>query len=269
MKNIMKQIIAATDSEKDGYCRITHKRGWLDFLEDANLPFTPQELHSTFWEVIDTGQNRPRGDKLLYLRKRYNFTITKDKKPYRTEEALERFITVSNTDDFFNQVPIGGKKESIDIGIREGNSKITFVELKAWQSSDSPIYAIVESLKNLTHYRIIKKRKIKAMNKFDEVEVMILAPLEYYQSYGLLDGEGNKTEDKIKPFQNILNEFSLAFKTKISFLTLKLDFDNCISKCIEIYDELGVKGQQSVSISIRHSIPELQRKNWDILLVSS
>jgi len=156
MKNIMKRIIAATDSEKDGYCRIKQKRGWLDFLEDAELPFSPQDLHNTLWKIIDTGQNRPRGDKLLYLRKRNNFTITKDKKPYRTEEALERFIIRSNTDDFFNQVPIGGKKESIDIGIREGNSKITFVELKSWRSSDSPIYAIVESLKNLIQYRIIK-----------------------------------------------------------------------------------------------------------------
>ena len=35
MKNIMKEIIARTDSEKDGYCRIKHKRGWLDFLEDG------------------------------------------------------------------------------------------------------------------------------------------------------------------------------------------------------------------------------------------
>lgn len=265
----MKEIIAATDSEKDGYCRIKHKRGWLDFLEDAELPFSPQDLHNILWKIIDTEQKRPRGDKLLYLRKRYNFTVMKDKMPYRTEEALERFITVSNPDDFFNQVPIGGKKESVDIGIRGGDSKLIFVELKPWRSSDSPIYAIVESLKNLIQYRIIQKRNIKARNRFDEIELMILAPLEYYQSYGLIDREGIKIEDKIKIFQKTIDKFSNIFETKISFSILNLDLVSYQSKCIEICNELGVKKQQSISISNRHSIPELQRKNWDILLVSS
>ena len=93
------------------------------------------------------------------------FTIKKDKKPYRAEEALERFIIISNADNIYNQIPVGGGKESIDIGIKESDSKFKFVELKSWRSNNSPIYAIVESLKNLIEYRIIIEREIKPIQK--------------------------------------------------------------------------------------------------------
>ena len=36
--------------------------------------------------------------------------------------------------------PIGGGKESIDIGIKASDSKYVFVELKPWKTNNSPIY---------------------------------------------------------------------------------------------------------------------------------
>lgn len=78
--------------------------------------------------------------------------MTPDKIPYRTEEALERLIVVSNGDNFYNQIPIGGGKESIDIGVKESESEFTFIELKPWGNQNSPLYALVESLKNLLEY---------------------------------------------------------------------------------------------------------------------
>ena len=165
-ETILKQSISNLNSPKNGYCRITHKRGWLDFLKDGDLVFTPKELHQKLWDVIDNDGNRPRGERLFWLRKTLSFTMMPDKRPYRTEEALERFIVVSNGDGFFNQIPIGGGKESIDIGIRESESKFVFVELKPWESQNSPLYAIIESLKNLVEYRVILDRNLAAVPRF-------------------------------------------------------------------------------------------------------
>ena len=148
MKGILKEVISHLQSNKAKYCRITHKRGWLEYLKDGDLVFTAQELHQTLRKVIDSDQMRPKGNKLFCLRRKYNFTIKADKAPYRTEEALERFIVVSNAENFYNQIPIGGGKESIDIGIKENDSKFTFVELKPWSSANPPLYALVENLKN-------------------------------------------------------------------------------------------------------------------------
>jgi len=96
MKDILKEVISNLQSDKVKYCRIIHKRGWLEYLKDGDLVFTVQELHQTLRKVIDSDQMRPRGDKLFCLRRKYNFKIKADKAPYRTEEALERFIAVSN-----------------------------------------------------------------------------------------------------------------------------------------------------------------------------
>jgi len=102
--------------------------------------------------------------------------LKEDKNPYRTEEALERYVIVSNGDRFFNQVSVGGGKESIDIVIRHGTGSVEFVELKPLDSNDSPLYAIVEGLKNLTEYRVIVERQIKELERFWKVNISMLAP---------------------------------------------------------------------------------------------
>jgi len=167
--NKMKRIISGLKSEKNGYCRITHKRGWFGYLKDGDTAFTPQDLKKTIVRVVE--KNPPRGEKLFNLDwcrqgKRSHFTMLPKKlklevpvQPYRKEEALERFIVLSNGDRFYNQIPIGGGKESIDIGIKESDSKFIFVELKPWESGNNPLYALIESLKNLIEYRTILKRK--------------------------------------------------------------------------------------------------------------
>jgi hypothetical protein len=111
--------------------------------------------------------------------------------PYRTEEALERFIVVSNGDNFFGQIPIGGGKESIDIGIKESDTKFVFVELKPWESQNSPLYAIIEILKNLVEYRVILERHLADVPRWSEVELVVLAPCQYYQKWKL-DNEPKK-----------------------------------------------------------------------------
>ena len=98
MKDILSTVIKRLGTQKTRHCRIKHKRGWLEYLEDGDLVFKPSELHNILRRVVDSEGNRPRGDKLLTLRKRTSFTARKNKAPYRPEEALERFIIVSNSD---------------------------------------------------------------------------------------------------------------------------------------------------------------------------
>jgi len=267
MKNILKEVISNLDSEKNGYCRINHKRGFLEYLEDGNLIFTPCELHDILRDFIDRDGRRPRGEKLFSLHKKYCFTAKEDKAPYRPEEALERFIIVSNPVDFFNQVPIGGGKESIDIIIKENDLKLTFAELKPWSSTNSPLYAIVENLKNLTEFRIIRDRNIKDLPDYN-VSLMVLAPESYYKAYGFIDSIGKPLQDKIKIVEKSLNEISSEFDTKIFFMMLPIEKETFLSKCKEIYDDRKAQGQQPVFINESDSIPELVRSNWRLLATS-
>lgn len=268
MKDILKKVISRLHSHKNGYCRITHKRGWLGYLQDGDLVFTSRELHETLRTVIGSEKMRPRGDKLFCLRRKYNFTIKADNTPYRPEEALERYIVASNADNFYNQIPIGGRKESIDIGIKESNSRFTFVELKPWRSTNSPMYAIVESLKNLIEYRIIHERNIKDIPRFKELDLIILAPSAYYRNFNLIDDNGLYREDMIRVLEKTLKEIGSEFQTNVSFMVLEIEKSSFFNICRKMYDDKKVKGQDSIALSKTDAIPILIMNNWKLLATS-
>lgn len=264
-KNIFKETIKRLNAKKNGYSLVTHKQGWLNFLEDGDLVFKPSELHQILRQVIN--ELPPKGEKLLHQRNRCNFTVTNGKTPYRTEEALERFITASNSDKFFNQVPIGGKKESIDIGIEENDMKFVFVELKPWSSTNSPLYAVVESLKNLMEYRIIHENNIthhKDCKHYNDVDLIVLAPLSYYKDYNLTEGE----QDKISKVKKALNDLSNEFNTNISLMAITFTKDDFWDKLKIICEEKKVSKQQSISIIKSDAIRELARDQWKQLVSS-
>ncbi len=264
-KNIFKETIKRLNAKKNGYSLVTHKQGWLNFLEDGDLVFKPSELHQILRQVIN--ELPPKGEKLLFMRSRCNFTVTVEYKAYRPEEALERFITISNSGKFYNQVPVGGKKESVDIGIAENESRFVFVELKPWASTNSPLYAIVESLKNLMHYRIIHKNKIahdKDCKHYKHVDLMILAPRSYYQDYGL-------TETAQKELSNVkktLDDLSREFESNISLVSLELKEEIFVNKLRSICEERKIDRQQIIFISESDAIPELARDKWKLLVLS-
>ena len=210
--------------------------------------------------IIDKEGNRPRGNKLFYQRKRYKYTAQDDGRPFRPEEALERFIVVSNPENVFGQVPIGGGKESIDIGIKASDSKYIFVELKPWKTNNSPMYAIIENLKNLIEYRTIHERNIKIIPHY-EVDLIILAPEAYYQEYRMIGGKGIFLADNISIVKKALTALSTEFKTRISFMALQLDFDSFLSKCGEVSHKRDESGKK-VMISSNDSILNLAKDKW-------
>ena len=281
--NDMEMIISGLESEKNGYCRITQKQGWFGYLEDGDMVFTPQDLKKTIIRVVN--ENLPKGKRLFDLNlcqqeKRLHFTMLRPKKPklgppvqpYRTEEALERFIVLSNRDRFYNQIPIGGGKESIDIGIKESDSKFIFVELKPWESHDSPLYALIESLKNLVEYRTILERKIAGIKKFEHIELMVLAPVAYYRTYRLLEPNGKRSENKLSIVRDTLAKIGSEFKefnlAAILFMALP-DFGEpeFLQKCWEVYKE-KFKGQtkELVQLTRAHAIPLLARNRWRLVV---
>ena len=262
-KGILKEVIANLPSVKNGYCRIKHRKGWLEYLQDGDTAFSPKELHNTLITVIDQEERRPRGEKLLFLRRKYAFTLMPDKTPYRTEEALERFIVVSNP-DIFNQIPVGGGKESIDIGFNKDDSKFVFVELKPWDSGDSPLYAVVESLKNLVEYRIIVDRNIQD-SKFDEIELMILAPVKYYQNFHLIDEARNLWMANVRTLEGTLCRLCAEFRTQISFRYIPIEKELFLQRCAKIYDSQKPEKQQIVALNDSDRINVLARENWTLL----
>jgi len=281
--NKMGRIISGLKSKKNGYCRITHKKGWLGYLEDGDMVFTPQDLKKEILRVVN--KNPPRGERLFDLswcqqEERLHFTMLSLKKPkldppvqpYRTEEALERFIVRSNSNRFYNQIPIGGGKESIDIGIKESDSKFIFVELKPWDSGNNPLYALIESLKNLIEYWIIPKEKIPENKKYEHIELMVLAPIDYYRTYELLESDGKRSENNLSVVRKTLAKIGSEFKdfnlAAISFMALP-DFGEpeFLQKCWEVYKE-KFKGQtkELVQLIKAHAIPLLARDRWKLVV---
>jgi hypothetical protein len=264
-KDILNKVIAQLEQGNNNCYSIKHKRFWLHFLKNGKLNFTPEKLHNVLMEIIK--DNPPKGDKLFCMNTHYNFTVI-NKKAYRTEEALERFIIASNPDsEFFNQIPIGGKKESIDFGIKENESRFAFIELKQWSSNDSPLYAIVESLKNLIEYEIIKKRGI---SNYTQIDLIILAPEDYYINHKLIDKEtGQPQQDKLKIVKTLLNELSSKFNTNISLTKLRLGKETFLNKCKNICDERNIgNDKQTLEILKEDKFAELERNKWDLLVSS-
>ena len=260
MKNIFNEVISKLKSEKDGYCRITHKKGWLGFLKDEDLVLKPHELHQILRQVIN--ESPPNGDKLFFLRKRCNFTVTIEKKAYRPEEALERFIVASNAASFYDQIPIGGGKESIDIGIKVNHEKFIFIELKPWRSTNTPLYAIVESLKNLMEYRFILENENENIPMFKEVDLVVLAPQSYWDFYQLNESGG------LQKMRRALNDLSVQFNTNISLMALPIEEKRFFDKCRKICEERNIDKQESIRISDADAIPELAREQWKLLVAS-
>lgn len=258
--SVMKNIILELKAKRNGYCQITHKRGWLNYLRDGELAFDHANLRRTIERVVKS--NKPSGRKLFLRKRHFNFTMTADKKPYRPEEALERFIAMTNGTDFFNQVSIGGKKESIDIGIGDKNGTFTLMELKPWKSTNSPMYAIVECLKNLTQYRAILKEGKHRVERFETVNLMVLAPLSYYQQYELVDGSGNIYPRATLTVGRLLEDIGKTFDTTITLMALNIDRNDFDGKCAQIYDARKVHNQDVVVLNETDTIPSLKRDQW-------
>jgi len=260
-KGVLEKVISKLTPPQGKHSRLKHKMGWLEFLANGDLLFTSSQLYDVISAIVN--KNPPEGKKLFCLsEKKSGFTVLSDKTPGRPEEALERFIVFSNPDNFYNQIPIGGRRESIDIGILESDEKFIFVELKPFESTNTPLYGILESLKNLIEYEYILKKGIKNIPRFKEVDLIVLAPKSYWDDYGINE---SGTLQKMK---RVLNELGAEFGTNISLMALHIEKDEFFDKCRKICEQRGIDKQQRITISKADALPELARDRWQLLVAS-
>lgn len=267
-KRVLKQIVDHFKEFQPGEWGIDHKRLWLEYLKTGELPFSSGDLQHTINKIISKPENLPRGAKLLNFHKKTNFTLKDDKTPYRPEEALERFIIITNEDNLFNQFPIGGRKESVDLVIQHSQDVVEFIELKPWNTNDSPLYALVEGLKNLVEYRVMVDHQIKVITKPWQVNLSVLAPNAYWNSFSLLDGSYIKISKNILRTNKLLNLLAAEFQTNISLYTLDLSHEIFNEICAHVYEQNNLSGQQVVALSPGDCISSLERSQWQLLASS-
>jgi len=271
MKTLLDEIILKLDARKNGYCRITHLKGWREYLEDGDMVFTPHDLHESLLQIIN--RNPPRGEMLLYPRKKNNFTVISGDKPGKPEEALERFITLSNPGNYYNQFPLRGRRESSDIAILNNVSKHVLIELKPWHSNNSPLYALIESLKNLITYRTFRVKNINYHRNFihfNEADLNLLAPMSYYQDYCLIDSSGSPILSNVQVVKTSLDDLSAEFKSDITFLVLPLEESLFYERCRKACDKYKMTNRkETIYIREEDAMPELKRDKWQLLVSSN
>lgn len=171
--------------------KVPRKSFWnsLSNIKDINIF---RKIIIEAFEKIKEEKFKNYNDTTTDISKRLQVTF-KNSLPYRQEEALERILAIVN-DESQNQltIPDGGH---VDIEYSNQDGHITFVELKTVNIkgkyySNTPIHALIESLKNKYLIEKLSKTKCehlktsynkKGINTVQELT--ILAPFEYYKHY--------------------------------------------------------------------------------------
>lgn len=204
----MEQLIATMQDNSNAKNRwIDTKTGWIHYRhnEDKGKKALTKHIGKFFPSAI-------RDSNLAFT------VVKKDGNIWapRPEEALERAIAAINDKNMRNQYNINEKKpkEAVDLIILDEKEVMGLIELKPWVSNNNPAYAFVELLKN---YCLAKNNKsIK--------ELILLAPLKYYQCYSY--------KKPITEFLNTIRKFNdddHKVKFKLKYIELEYeDFDKLI-----------------------------------------
>lgn len=192
---------------KEGWNKYKHAQDKGEILEciksilsDQDYPEIKPKENTYFTVVRKTGENV---------------------RAWRTEEALERLIVVANRGKIRNQYNISEKKtgvkrdkEAIDLfEVDDENNIISLIELKPWESKNSPAYGFVELVKN---YFLFKK-KDKLFKKKDKLKrILFLAPESYYKNY--------YKPESIREFFSTVNAFNKSnFAVPFQLAYIKID----------------------------------------------
>jgi hypothetical protein len=242
----------------DNRYTLNHKKTWLDLVDNGIWLCEPYSLSKKLQELMKLDEYQPRGEKLLRLRSRDEFTLLSSMRPGRPEEALERLIVQSNSRTMFGQMPIRGGKESVDI-VRLRNKVGTFIELKPWKSNNSPLYAVLEGLKNFALFNVLKAMGHQRCENYEHVNLMVLAPVEYFLDYHLINEHGKHNNyTQVKEF---IEAIASNFRTRIQIFGLNWKEEELLMVCNDICPA-PPKENKVVSVSGYPPIEALFEKNW-------
>ena len=246
------------------------KTEWYNFGDCNNLDGFANNLIETiekqidecisikdyFENHLDTSGSNSRFQ-VTYTEKEYNKETVF--LPYRIEEALERVLVAVNN-DFKNQIalPDGGHIDFV-MDINEDKKTATFVELKMWtNNSDSPLYALVECLKNYYLFKNLgdipecegMKKNFEKKYKIEKIaKLIILAPKEYYDLYNKTKNTSfNKLKDLVLKIKDIVN-----IKIEMKYIDVKYDTWKKLMSKLDLNDK-------DKKIDIQKLVQEQQRK---------
>ncbi len=197
----MKKII-------DRFSEAKTKSKWNKFIFSKDkAEILIRALNESTYDIV------PR-DELTRKEIRHNFTIVKkeavsEPEPFRKEEALERLLAVANT-NMQNQIALNKKnsKESIDL-VYKKKDEVILIELKYAENGGTPLYALVEGLKNFFIYKKNDQKK--------EFTILILAPIHYYEKF--------HRESSIKNFFELIEFLSKEIKIKIIVKGIRIEMN--------------------------------------------
>lgn len=263
--SLFKRLSTEIHNQHDNRYTLNHKRTWRDLIKKGHWPCDPKVINKKLQVLTACDQYQPRGDRLLYLCSRHKFTLLQSGKPKSAEEALERLIVQANPNNMYGQMPIRGEgRETVDV-VKLENQTGTFIELKPWRTQNSPLYALLESLKNLYLFRILKANNHHGATAFENVKIAILAPFSYYQDYHFLsrDLEIHNRKNVQEYFDAIAKEF----KTEIEILALNWKEEALWYVCSAISPK-NTNKKTTVSVVDYSVIEPLKEKNWIELIAA-
>ena len=237
---------------------LNHKKTWLALSDKGIWPCEPRELYKKLQDLTKLDEYQPKGESLLVLRSRDKFTLLPSMRPGRPEEALERLIVHSNLGAMFGQMSIRGGKESVDI-VRLRYKVGTFIELKPWKSNNSPLYAVLEGLKNLALFNVLKTKGHKRSEHFEHVNLMVLAPADYFLDHRLINEHG--TSDKYTQVKEFIEATASKFRTRIQMFGINWKEEDMMKVCQDICPT-PPNENKVVSVSGYSPIEALSEKNW-------
>jgi hypothetical protein len=244
---------------------------WKDLVNKGTKPFKPVVLHEALLKWVD-GVDFPKYGKeiLKFKNKGSCFTrCIKTKKPTKHYEiALQVFLQKMN-DSCCAQYTLLGNAENWDIVNVSRNNFAEFIELKEWDSNDCPLYALVEALKNLELFRYVSNSGRYETPSFKPELVSILAPMQYYENFGIVDAQKCPVHKRLNPFiEACKRQFHIGISFKAIDLS-KCDFDIMCSKANRAEDQQKLrdnKRERATVENIKFARPELLVENWKLIL---
>jgi len=167
-------------------------------------------------------------------------------------------IVQNNKEQMYGQMPIGGGKESVDI-VKLENQNSMFIELKPWRSTNSPLYALLEGLKNLMLYRILEADGHPGCQIIAHVNLAVLAPIDYFQAHRLVNADMKIINRHI--VQSFLDAIAQEFQTRVTFLALDWPEEALWEVCASLSPEHSGENQM-VTVQGYPDIDNLREKNW-------
>ena len=206
----------------DSFRWIDTKTGWNKLEKGGEtVDNIIEAIRKHKWETLETSSNdMSQNDREKSLVTLVRNSQKSDKPPwfYRGEEALERLIYAFNSNYGYTYQFGCNDKELIDLVCPKIKPNI-LIELKPWESDNSPMYGVVEILKNYHLYK-------NFVSNTPPITLILLAPLEYYEKY----------KDNRDVFLTLVSRINAdvlkdGVQLKVQYIDVKEnDFLNCVKK---------------------------------------